>query len=199
MWLISAGCAAWMAGVGQSIFSIRAFSRVGKWLKHPLDLWRVSPLQLLRYAGYLSVTAVMLIGIASDIRIARENLYTTDLVNGQRTGVTEIQPPEVEAGLWLRSHAPPDSVVMARYGSTVRHFGGGKSVWFPPISDPGVLLEGIVKHSVDYVVVVKRGEPYYLPDDDYCFDRLLAAYRKNFRLVLQRDNLRIFKVEPSTN
>jgi hypothetical protein len=195
MWLISAGCAAWMAGVGQSIFSIEAFSRVGKWLKHPMDLWRVSPLHLLRYAGYLSVTVVLLIGIASDIRIARENLNTTDMVNAQRTGVIEIQPPEVEAGLWLRSHAPPDSVVMARHWPTVHHYAGGQSVWFPPISDPGVLLEGIVKHSVDYVVVVKHGEPYYLPDDDYCFDRLLAAHTANFQLVLQRDNLRIFKVE----
>jgi hypothetical protein len=195
MWLISAGCAAWMAGVGQSIFSIEVFPKMGKWLKHPLDLWRVSPLHLLRYAGYMSVTVVLSIGITSDIRIARENLNTADAVNAQRTGVIEIQPPEVEAGLWLRSHAPPDSVVMARYGSTVRHFGGGRSVWFPPISDPGILLEGIVKHSVDYVVVVKHAEPYYLPDDDYCFDRLLAAHSKNFQLVLQRDNLRIFKVE----
>jgi len=142
---------------------------------------------------------MLLIGFASDIRIARENLNTTDPVNAQRTGVTEIQPPEVEAGLWVRSHAPPDSVVMARYWPTVRHYAGGQSVWFPPISDPGVLLEGIVKHSVDYVVVVKHGEPYYLPDDDYCFDRLLAAHTENFRLVLQRDNLRIFKVESPTN
>jgi hypothetical protein len=195
MWLISAGCAAWMVGVGQSIFSIEAFPRVGKWLKRPLELWRVSPFHLLRYAGYLFVTAVLLIGFASDIRIARENLNTTDLVNAQRTGVIEIQPLEVEAGLWLRSHAPPDSVVMARHWPTVHHYAGGQSVWFPPISDPGVLLEGIVKHSVDYVVVVTHGKPYYLPDDDYCFDRLLAAHAENFRLVLQKDDLRIFEVE----
>jgi len=195
MWLISAGCAAWMVGVGQSIFSIEAFPRVGKWLKRPLELWRVSPFHLLRYAGYLFVTAVLLIGFASDTRIARENLNSTDLVNAQRTGVIEIQPLEVEAGLWLRSHAPPDSVVMARHWPTVHHYAGGQSVWFPPISDPGVLLEGILKHSVDYVVVVTHCEPYYLPDDDYCFDRLLAAHAENFRLVLQRDDLRIFEVE----
>ena len=198
MWLISAGCTAWMVCVGQPIFSTRAFSRVGRWLKHPLDLWRVSPIPLLRYAAYLCVMGVLVIGIASDIRIARENLNTTDQVNAQRTGVIEIQPPEIEAGLWLRSHAPPDSVIMARHWPTVYHYAGGKSVWFPPISDPGVLLEGIVKHGVDYVVVVKRGEPYYLPDDDYCFDRLLAAHEKNFRLILQKGNLRIFKVDKST-
>jgi len=48
---------------------------------------------------------------------------------------------------------------------------------------------------VNYVVVVKHGTPYYLPDDDYCFDRLLAIYQDRFRLVLERANLRIFKVE----
>jgi hypothetical protein len=74
----------------------------------------------------------------------------------------------------------------ARHWPTVHHYAGGQSVWFPPISDPSILLEGIVRHSVDYVVVVKHGQPYYLPDDDYCFDRLLAAHTENFRLVLQR-------------
>ena len=197
MWLISAGFALWMACTGQSIFAIEAFSRAREWLKQPLGTWRVSPLPLFWYASYLFVTGVVLMGIGSDIRIARENLNTSDLVNAERTGVVEILAPEVEAGLWLRSHAPPDSVVMARHWPTVRHYAERKLVWFAPISDAGVLLEGIVKHGVDYVVVVKHSEPYYLPDDDYCFDRLLAAHVRTFRLVLERDNLRIFKVEKS--
>jgi len=86
---------------------------------------------------------------------------------------------------------------MARHWPTVRHYAERKLIWFAPISDAGVLLEGIVKHGVDYVVVVKHSEPYYLPDDDYCFDRLLAAHVRAFRLVLERGNLRIFKVEKS--
>jgi hypothetical protein len=147
--------------------------------------------------GYLFVTGVVVIGIGSDIKIARENLNTSDLVNSERTGVVEILAPEVEAGLWLRAHAAPDSVVMARHWPTVRHYAERKLVWFAPISDAGVLLEGIVKHGVEYVVVIKHGEPYYLPDDDYCFDRLLVAHAKNFRLVLQSVNLRIFKVDKS--
>jgi len=195
LWLISAGCAAWMVCVGQRNFSSKVFSRAREWLKHPMALWRVSPLQLLRYTGYLCLTWVLLMDIASDIKVARENLNTTDQINAQRTGVIEIQPPEVEAGLWLRSHVPPDSVVMARYWQTVYHYVGGKSVWFPPISDPDVLLEGIVKHGVEYIVVVKHTNPYYLPDDDYCFDRLFAAHEKNFRLVMQKDSVRIFKTE----
>ena len=141
------------------------------------------------------MTGVVLIGIVIESRIARENLNTTDLVNGEETGAREIKAPEVEAGVWLRSHTPPDSVVMARHWPTVFHYAKRKLVWFAPISDPGVLLDGIVKHGVDYVVVVKHDPPYYLPDDDYCFDRLLAVHAKSFSIVLQRGNLRIFKVD----
>jgi hypothetical protein len=195
VWLISAGCVVWMAYTGQSIFSLEMFSKVRQWLKRPLGSGQLSPHHLPRYATYLFVMGVILIGVGSDIRIAWENLNTTDLVNAERTGVVEILAPEVEAGLWLRSNTPPDSVVMARHWPTVYHHSRRKSVWFPPISDPGILLGGIVKYAVDYVVVIEHDNPYYLPDDDYCFDRLLATQAETFRLVFQTDKLRIFEVD----
>jgi len=195
VWLISAGIAAWMAYTGKSVFSAETSSKVGTWIKQPLSKWRVSPLHLLRYSIYLIVTALVLIGIVSDTRIARENLNALDFNNTQETGAYGFLATEVEAGLWLRSNTPSDSVVMARHWPTVYHYARRKLVWFAPISDPRVLLEGIVRHGVNYVVVVKHVTPYYLPDDDYCFDRLLAIYQDKFRLVLERTNLRIFKVE----
>ena len=195
VWLISAGIAAWMAYTGKSVFSAETSSKVGTWIKQPLSKWRVSPLHLLRYSIYLIVTALVLIGIVSDTRIARENLNALDFNNTQETGAYGFLATEVEAGLWLRSNTPSDSVVMARHWPTVYHYARRKLVWFAPISDPRVLLEGIVRHGVNYVVVVKHGIPYYLPDDDDCFDRLLAIDQDKFRLVLERANLRIFKVE----
>jgi hypothetical protein len=195
MWLISAGCGAWMAYTGQSIFSPEASSRGARWLNLPSSTWRVSPAYLLRYANYLIVTGLVLIGVVIDIRIARENLNAKNLINTEWTSTSEILAPEVEAGVWLRSHTPLDSVVMARHWPTVHHYANRKLIWFAPISDPRALLEGIVRNRVDYVVVVKHGTPYYLPDDDYCFDRLLAVHPENIRLVLQSANLRIFKVE----
>jgi hypothetical protein len=195
VWLISAGIAAWMAYTGKSVFSAETSSRVGTWLKQPLSTWRLSPLHLLRYSMYLIVTALVLIGIVSDTRIARENLHAQDFISVGETGTYEFLATEVEAGVWLRSNTPSDSVVMARHWPTVYHYAERKLVWFAPISDPHVLFEGIVRHGVNYVVVVKHGTPYYLPDDDYCFDRLLAIYPNKFRLVLERANLRIFKVE----
>ena len=162
MWLISAGCALWMACAARSIFSTEAFSRTGNWVKQPLAR-RVSPFHFLRYAGYLLVTGVVLIGIVIESRIARENLNTTNLVNGEETGAREIKAPEIEAGVWLRSHTPPDSVVMARHWPTVFHYAKRKLVWFAPISDPGALLDGIVKHGVNYVVVIKHALPTTCP------------------------------------
>jgi hypothetical protein len=129
------------------------------------------------------VAGLVLIGVVREAHVARENL-----------SAGEISVPDVEAGLWLRNHTAPDSVVMARDSSTVHHHAGRKSVWFAPISDPGILLDGIARHGVDYVVVVKHAQAYYLPDDDYCFDRLLAVHAQKFRLVMQKDNLRIFQV-----
>jgi hypothetical protein len=199
VWLISAGIAAWMAYTGKSVFSAERSSRVARWIKQPLGTWRVSPLHLLRCSIYLIATVLVLIGIVSDIRIARENLNAQRLIGMGETTTYEFLATDVEAGLWLRSNTPLDSVVMARHWPTVYHYARRKLVWFAPISDPSVLLEGIVRHRVNYVVVVKHGSPFYLPDDDYCFDRLLAIYQDKFRLVLQRADLRIFEFEESVD
>jgi len=197
VWLISTGIAAWMAYTGRSVFSAEISSRVGRWIKQPWSTWGVSPLHLLRYSVYLMVAALVLIGIVSDTRIARENLNAQDFIGVRETGTYEFLAREVEAGVWLRSNTPSDSVVMARHWPTVYHYAERKLIWFAPISDPGVLFAGIVRHGVDYVVVIKHSAPYYLPDDDYCFDQLLVAHAEKFRLVLHRANLRIFQVEKS--
>jgi len=70
-------------------------------------------------------------------------------------------------------------------------------VWFAPISGPITLFEGIRRHAVDYIVVVRHAPPYYVPDDEYCFDRLLAIRPASFQLVFQGNNVRIFRVQPS--
>jgi hypothetical protein len=195
LWLISAGCAAWMAWTGKSIFSFDSFSKARIWLNQPLSDWRPGFLKLLRYASILAVSALVLIGIATEIQMARENLNVKEFINVGETGISEILAQEIEAGIWLRSNTAPDSVIMARHWPTVRHYADRKLVWFAPISDPDTLFEGIVRHDVDYVVVVKHPGPYYLPDDDYCFDRLLSARKEYFRPVLLAGNMRIYKVE----
>ena len=194
VWLISAVYALWMAFKGRSPFSLEPSTTTGSWLERPLGASRVSPLQLVRYTGCLIIIGLVAVGVVIDKRIARENFNITDLADAEGTSVSEIMALEVEAGLWLRSNIPPESIVMARHWPTVRHYAERKLVWFAPISDPEVLLEGIAKHRVNYVVVINHSPPYYLPGDDYCFDRLLAAHGEDFSLVLQEANLRIFRV-----
>ena len=104
-------------------------------------------------------------------------------------------PPDVDAGLWLRSHVEDDSIVMATDVPTVFHYSQKKLVWFPPISkNPQVLMDGIRRLKVEYVVEVYRAKPYYLPPDQDCFERLAAAYPDAFQLVFRADKFSIFRV-----
>jgi hypothetical protein len=115
-------------------------------------------------------------------------------MTADHTGPSEILALDVKAGTWLRMHTETYATVMARSWPTVHHYAQRKVVWFPPISDPAVLMEGMLRHDVDYVVVINRESSYYLPDDGHCFDSLLANYGDKFRLILQRHNLRIFSL-----
>lgn len=197
LWLVSAAGAFRMAYTGKPVFPMEMSSSEAGWFKRPLGRWCASPYELIRYAGCLVGMGLVLIGVVNEGRIARENLSFTGRVKAETVGLGGILAPEVEAGVWLRSNTPPAAVVMARHWPTVCHYALRKSAWFAPISDPVVLLEGIRRLKVDYIVVVHHASPYYLPDDDYCFDRLLAAHAENFHLVRQRPDLRIFKFETS--
>jgi hypothetical protein len=195
MWLVSAGGALWMARSGKSLLSADLPSRMGNWLNASASPGRVTRHQLVVGAGGVLAAVVIGLGIAVDGRIARENLGRTDLASAEKVGIGEVLPAEVSAGIWLRSHTDPGSIVMARHWPTVHHHANRRSVWFPPISDPGVLFEGIVKHGVDYIVVVNHPHPYYLPDDGYCFDRLLTIRPATLTLAMQSGDLQIFKVQ----
>lgn len=193
-WLFSALCALFMAFTGQSVFSAKPLQRIGKWFARPLGSLRQTPGRLALLAV---VSGLVLAGFVVEVRMARENLTTTDTVNHVQTEVVQTMGAEVEAGTWLRSHTDPYAVVMARHWPTVHHYAQRKLVWFAPISDPAVLLAGMLKHHVDYVVVISHSTPYYLPDDSDCFARLLAAYPGKFNLVLRGADLRIFRFEGS--
>jgi hypothetical protein len=56
-------------------------------------------------------------------------------------------------------------------------------------------MEGVGRHNVNFVIVIKHKIQYYLPDDDYCFERLLAKHADAFRLVFQQPDVRIFEVQ----
>src|SRR6185295_10826305 len=69
--------------------------------------------------------------------------------------------PEILAAEWIEQHTPRNAVVLARQMDVVYHYADRKVVWFPPITDPRVLYEGIRKDHVSFVVVFDRGSDTY--------------------------------------
>jgi hypothetical protein len=67
-------------------------------------------------------------------------------------------------------------------------------VWFPPISDPRVLMDGIRRFHVDVVVVAHHPDSYWRPPEDVCFQSLLHAYGSAFLLSHQGPDYWIFDV-----
>jgi hypothetical protein len=122
------------------------------------------------------------------MKIGRANLDPNSAVNRSSA--------DAAAGAWIRSHTAENAVVMARHVPTASHYSERRVVWFPPSSDPDLLMAGIRTHGVDFVIVVRRKSSYYLPSDEDCFARLLSVYPKPFRLVDQGSDFRIFRVTP---
>jgi hypothetical protein len=128
--------------------------------------------------GAVSVIATLVLsGTLQALAIGRDNL---------NPDITK-QPgyPMIEAAEWIRTHEPPDRVIMARDSEYIFHFTHRRVVWFPPISDPRVLMDGIRRHHVAVVLVVHHSENYWLPAEDACFQSLLQAYPHAFRLIHQ--------------
>ncbi len=132
------------------------------------------------------VAGLIAIGLVQQVRIGRRTLDPGDPSNSPA--------PDVAAGKWLGLHTEPGAVIMTRHVPTVYHFSGRKSVWFPPSSNAGVLMDGIRRLHVDYVVVAHRAFEYYLPSDGVCFARLLAAYPDSFRPVARGSLFDVYRV-----
>ena len=95
------------------------------------------------------------IGIAGEIRLGLDNLAFD---------VTAVPSyPDIEAGQWLRVNTADTAVVMARQVAVVYHYSRRRVIWFPPISEPRTLMDGIHKHGVQFVVVNRRRPTYWFP------------------------------------
>src|SRR5262249_30084932 len=103
--------------------------------------------------------------------------------------------PDIEAAQWLQSHTDSSAVIMARKEDLVYHYSRRKVLWFPPSSDPNLLMEGICKHHVSEIVVVEREGSYFLPSDEDCFASLVRSYPDAFHLVHCGSRNRIFQVK----
>jgi hypothetical protein len=187
--LLSTVWAAWLIGVRNRWLTASA-STVTSWIA---KLSNRSQLSQRHAAQLLSLTALVCLtaqGLTWQIHIGRVN---------QNPHLPVNRPPaEDEAGAWIHSHTDTNTVVMARHVPTVYHYAHRKVIWFPPSTNSELLMDGILKHKVNFVIVVRREYNYYLPPDDECFAVLLNAYPSMFRLVFQTPEFRIFEVIPNS-
>jgi len=103
--------------------------------------------------------------------------------------------PDIIAAQWIHAHVPSTAVIMARQWDVTYHYADRKVVWFPPSTDADLLLDGILNHHVDFVVVVTRGKnTYWRPGEDQCFQSLVDHYPAHFVLVQAGDREKVYAV-----
>lgn len=132
------------------------------------------------------VSALVVLGVAKDLKTGWQNIHF-DLK-------ADASYPDIEAGEWIGGHSPATAVVMARKEDLVYHYGNRKVVWFPPSTNPKLLMDGIRRYHVQYVVV-DGDDTYWRPPTQACFQALFHAYPGTFRLVHKGPRDTIFAVE----
>jgi hypothetical protein len=138
----------------------------------------------LRTAGTLVIVFLLVVGIYGQVGVGLQNLrYSSERDN----------PPDVVAGIWIAAHSPKHSIIMAAHVPIVFHYSQRRVIWFPPISDPQVLMDGIQKHGIEYVVVVIRSYSYYRPSEMECFEKLQQAYPDRFKLAGHGPHFQIYQ------
>jgi hypothetical protein len=145
----------------------------------------------LRLAAVVPLATIVVSGTVQAVAAGRYNMHPD---------VTE-QPgyPMIKAAGWIRTHEPSDRVIMARDSEFIFHFADRRVVWFPPISDPRVLMDGIRRHHVGVILVVHHPQNYWLPAEDACFQSLLQAYPGAFHLAHQDVDTWVYEVTSALN
>jgi hypothetical protein len=187
IWLLSAVLATWM--IWANAAWLEPASAVSRFFRTSSGAPRINPRRISERLGIGFVICLIFLGLPVEVDVARTNLDSNSGI--WRSG-------DAEAGAWIRSHTDTDTVVMARQVPTVYHYSKRKVIWFPPSSNPQLLMKGIVEHEINFVIVVRREFSYYLPPDDICFAALLVTYPGFFHLMYESSEVRIFEVTTNT-
>jgi hypothetical protein len=182
-WLLVAGCSILVFLLGS-----KRLESVAIWLKRPFTIHNYS---VARWLGSLAgmATCVFVIGVGLEVKSGLENLRA-DLT------ADDFDYPEIEAGQWIKLNSAPSSVVMARKDDMIFHYSQRKVIWFPASRDPEILLAGIIRHQVRYVVIHEGNDTYWRPPARECFDGLLKKYPNFFRVVHLGPHNTIYEVSP---
>jgi hypothetical protein len=135
------------------------------------------------------VVCTCLAGVRSQLMIGVANLDTD-------VSKDDFNYPEIEAAQWIKVHSTPSSVVMARKDDMVYHYSQRRVIWFPPTREAALLMDGIYRYHVQYVVVHYGEDTYWRPPAQACFEALSRAYPGSFRLAHAGYHNSVFEVLP---
>lgn len=185
IWVLLALLSAWI--VWRNSAGLEPPSTLVRSLGRSSDALRINLRDLSHKIATASVVGLIVLGLVLQVKEGRER------------GAAHTLTPDAQAGAWIRTHTEKDVVIMARHVPTVSHYSQRKVIWFPPTSDTNMLREGITRHKIDFVIVVHRDNPYYLPPDDQSFAKLLASYGEAFHLEFEAPGFRIFRVTSNSH
>lgn len=147
--------------------------------------WRGSRIPLTQVAVGVLVAGLIVLGVRQQLDIGLKN-RAFDVTAHPLYG-------RVLAARWIDQHTASSSVVMARQLDVVHHQAHRNVVWFAPIGDPQVLMEGIERLRVDYILATNIWN-YYLPSEDDSVAALMKRYPQSLRLVHEEAKCRIYEV-----
>jgi hypothetical protein len=182
-WFLVAGCSIFVFLLGQ-----KGVESVAIWLNQPFTIHGHS---VARWLGILAsvATCAFAIGVGLEVKDGLKNLHT-DLT------ADDFDYPEIEAGQWIRANSLPSNVVMARKDDMIFHYSQRRVIWFPATRDAEVLMAGIKRHQVRYVVIHEGNDFYWRPSARECFVALLEKYPNFFRVVHLGPHNIIYEVSP---
>jgi hypothetical protein len=133
-----------------------------------------------------AVACLVVLGVRSQVRLGIENLHF-------RVEDDSFYPDR-EAAQWIEENSSPSAVVMARKDDIVYHYGRRRVIWFPPSSDPELLMSGVRKYNVQYIIVVEGNDNYWSPPASDSFALLSKTYPNAFELVHQSASEKVYEV-----
>ena len=145
---------------------------------------------LLRIGAAAALAVLLVIGIRSQVRLGIANLHFRI--------EDDAFYPDREAAQWIEQHSATSAVVMARKDDIVYHYGHRRVIWFPPSTDPTLLMNGIRKYHVQFVIVGDGNDGYWSPPAEECFRTLSAAYPHAFRLVYEVPHGKVYSLSPDS-
>jgi hypothetical protein len=185
-----------------AILAARSFSQRDLQLDAAVLTWLVTAIAaaILGVTGWNPSTAIVRASLVTILLALVGNgvLRETRVAAANRSFDITAVPNygDMQASEWLRTHTPHNAVVMARQLDVVFHYSQRKVVWFPPSSDVEILMDGIRKYQVGFIVVTeRRGESYWKPEEAASFGKLAAAFPHLFRIAHCQGGAIIYAVE----